>query len=30
MTKDEPDENHTDTTFSNNWIAKVLFLNSLL
>ena len=30
MTKGEPDDNHTDATFPNNWIAKVLFFNSLL
>lgn len=29
MTKDEPDENHTATTFPKYWIAKLLFFNSL-
>lgn len=30
MTKGEPDENHTDTTFLNIWIAITLVFNSLL
>jgi len=30
MTKGKPDDNHTNTTFSNNWIAIALIFNSLL